>query len=126
MWKAEACEANVLVVEISQLGVGDVLTVHANVHEYTCRTCKAPGSVKDVLWCTMYHANEVWQRDRRDQRIVMCHVAIREAELSRVRIERYQLMIKFQGSQWNELPQIGYESTLTWIAEVGDVVNVRG
>ena len=126
MRKAEAREANVLVVEIGHVGVGKVLAVHADVHEHACRASQAPGRIEDVLRHALDHANEIRQRYRRDQRIVVRHGAVREAELPRARIERYQLVIEFQISQRDELLQIGYESTFGWVAEMRDVVHVRG
>ena len=99
MRKAEAREANILVVEVGHVGVGKVLPVHADVHEHAGRASQTPDGIEDIRRCALYHANEIRQRYRRDQRVVVRHVAVREAKLARARINGHQLMIELQVSR---------------------------
>ena len=126
MRKTEAREANVLVVEIGHVGIGKIPAVHADVHEHARRASQASGSVEHVLRRASDHANEIRQRHRRNERIVVCDDAVRKSELSCAGIKRYQLVIEFQISQRDELLQIGYESAFRRVAEVRDVMIVRG
>lgn len=59
--KAQAREANVLVVEITQLGGRKILAVHPHVHDDARRARQVPGSLADILRCALYHRNEIRQ-----------------------------------------------------------------
>ena len=56
--KAEAREANILVVEIGHVGAGKVLAVHPDIDQNASRASQAPGGFEHVLRCALYHPNE--------------------------------------------------------------------
>ncbi len=71
MREAEAREANVLVVEVGHVRLREVLAIDADVDQHAGRAGETLRRLDHVLRSALDHADQVRQRHRRDQAVVV-------------------------------------------------------
>src|SRR5262249_21728338 len=126
MREAQACETDILIVKVGHVGFGNVFAVDADVDKNTCRAAQTAARIENVSRRAFYHRDEIWQRYRGNQGVVTHHNIVRESQQLRARIDRDQLMVKIQVSEGDKLIQVGYKAAMGRIAEVCDVMDLRG
>ncbi len=105
--------------------LGEVLPIHADVDQDARRTGQLLRRFDNIRRRALDHRNQIRQRNRRDQGIVLGNDAVGERQSPPARVDGHQFMVELQVSERHELRKVGHESALAGIPEVGDVVDLR-
>src|SRR6516225_5482400 len=114
MRKAEAAKADVLIVKIRHVSIGNVRAVNANVYQNAGRTAQPLCRVDDIWRRGLYHADKVWKRYRRDQRIIICNKPVGEAEFARSWIDCNKLVVELDITFGDKLVKVKAKTAIAW------------